>query len=178
MTKRILLVGIAAGAVAGLAMAAVEMIYGWASTAHTAWDAPMGIWAYVGGLNHFGRPANHIGPIVLGIGGHMLNAMLVAIVFVALLRVLRNPPGALILGAAYGAALWALQRYVFLPINAPEDKLFTTSLITPQWVWWISHLTLGTTIGLVYLVFERRRPAIAMAHDTQAMPELPVGKAA
>jgi hypothetical protein len=31
-------------------MAAVEMIYGWASSAHTAWDAPMGIWAYIGGL--------------------------------------------------------------------------------------------------------------------------------
>jgi hypothetical protein len=178
MAKRTLLVGVAAGAAAGLAMAAVEMIYGWASSAHTAWDAPMGIWAYIGGLNHFGRPANHIGPVVLGIGGHMLNATLVAMVFVALLRILRNPPGALILGTAYGAALWALQRYVFLPINTPEDKLFTTGLINPQWVWWISHLALGTTIGLVYLLLERRRPASAMAHGSQAMPEVPVEKAA
>jgi hypothetical protein len=178
MAKRTLLVGVAAGAAAGLAMAAVEMIYGWASSAHTAWDAPMGIWAYIGGLNHFGRPANHIGPIVLGIGGHMLNAILVAIVFVALLRIVRNPPGALILGTAYGAALWALQRYVFLPINTPEDKLFTTGLINPQWVWWISHLALGTTIGLVYLLLERRRPASAMAHGSQAMPEVPDEKAA
>src|SRR3954447_12061054 len=97
MTKRTLLVGVAAGAAAGLAMAAVEMIYGWASSAHTAWDAPMGIWAYIGGVNHLGRPAAHIRPIVLGIGGHMLNGILVAIVFVALLRVLRNPPGVLIL---------------------------------------------------------------------------------
>jgi uncharacterized membrane protein YagU involved in acid resistance len=172
MTKRTLLVGVAAGAAAGLAMAAVEMIYGWASSAHTAWDAPMGIWAYIGGLNHFGRPADHIGPIVLGIGGHMLNAIVVAIVFVALLRGLRNPPGAVILGAAYGAALWALQRYVLLPINTPEDKLFTTGAINPQWVWWISHLILGTTIGLVYLLLERTRPAIAKAHGAQATPEL------
>ena len=179
MTKRTLFVGVAAGSAAGLAMAAVEMIYGWASSAHTAWDAPMGIWAYIGGVNHFGQPADHIGPIVLGIGGHMLNAILVGIVFVALLRVvLRNPPRAVILGAAYGVALWALQRYVFLPINTPEDKLFTTSLINPQWVWWISHLALGTTIGLVYLLLERRRPAIAMAHGAQAMPEVPVEKAA
>ena len=178
MTKRTLLVGVAAGAAAGLAMAAVEMIYGWASSAHTAWDAPMGIWAYIGGLNHFGRPADHIGPIVLGIGGHMMNAILVAIVFVALLRVLGNPPGGLILGAAYGAALWALQRYVFLPINTPEDKLFTTSLINPQWVWWISHLALGTTIGLVYVLLERRRPATAMPHGAHAMRELPFEEAA
>src|SRR5919201_2140929 len=68
MTKRTLLVGVAAGAAAGLAMAAVEMIYGWASSAHSAWDAPMGIWAYIGGLNHFGRAAGPNGPIVLGIG--------------------------------------------------------------------------------------------------------------
>src|ERR671934_467273 len=178
MTKRTLVVGVVAGAAAGLAMAAVEMIYGWASRAHTAWDAPMGIWAYIGGLNHFGRPVDHIGPIVLGIGGHILNAIFVAVVFVALLRVLRNGPGALILGAAYGAALWALQRYVFLPINTPEDKLFTTGLINPQWVWWISHLTLGTTIGLVYVLLERRRPATAMPHGAQTMAEVGVEKAA
>jgi hypothetical protein len=135
MTKRTLLLGVVAGVAAGLAMAAVEMIYGWASSAHTAWDAPMGIWAYIGGLDHFGRPVDHIGPIVLGIGGHMLNAILVAIVFVAPLRLLRNPPGVLILGAAYGAGLWALQRYLFIPINTPEDRLFTTGLISPQWVW-------------------------------------------
>jgi hypothetical protein len=56
MTKRTLVVGVVAGAAAGLAMAAVEMIYGWASSAHTAWDAPMGIWSDIGGLDHFGRP--------------------------------------------------------------------------------------------------------------------------
>ena len=175
MSIRTLPVGIAAGAAAGLAMAAVEMIYGWASSAHTAWDAPMGIWADIGGLNHFGRPVDHIGPIVLGIGGHMLNAVFVAVVFVALMRVLRNPPAALILGAAYGAGLWALQRYVFLPINTPEDRLFTTGLISPPWVWWIAHLALGTTIGLVYMLLNRRAPARAMANRPQVVPAGPGG---
>jgi hypothetical protein len=178
MTKRTLVVGVVAGAAAGLAMAAVEMIYGWASRAHTAWDAPMGIWAYIGGLNHFGRPVDHIGPIVLGIGGHMLNAIFVAVVFVALMRVLRNPPGALILGASYGAALWALQRYVFLPINTPDDRLFTTDLISPPWVWWIAHLALGTTIGLAYLLLERHALAIAMPNRAQVVPARPAKKAA
>ena len=170
MTKRTLAVGVVAGAAAGLAMAAVEMIYGWASRAHTAWDAPMGIWAYIGGLDHFGRPVDHIGPIVLGIGGHMLNAIFVAFVFVALMRVLRNPPGAVILGAAYGAGLWALQRYVFLPINTPEDRLFTTGLISPLWVWWIAHLALGTTIGLAYMLLDRRAPAMTMPDRLQVVP--------
>jgi uncharacterized membrane protein YagU involved in acid resistance len=169
MTKRTLVIGVVAGAAAGLAMAAVEMIYGWASSAHTAWDAPMGIWSDIGGLGHFGRPVNHIGPIVLGIGGHMLNAIFVAVAFVVLMRVLRNPPVAVILGTAYGAGLWALQRYVFLPINKPEDRLFTTGLISPQWVWWIAHLALGTTIGLVYTRLDRHAPAMAMPSRRQAV---------
>jgi hypothetical protein len=137
----------------------------------------MGIWAYIGGLNHFGRPVDHIGPIVLGIGGHMLNAILVGIVFVELLRLLRKPPRVLVLDTAYGAGLWALQRYVFLPINMPADRLFTTGLISPQWVWWIAHLALGATIGLTYLLLERRRPATAL-QSAQPMHELPAEKAA
>jgi hypothetical protein len=178
MTKRALVVGVVAGGAGGLAMAAVEMLYGWASSTHTAWDAPMGIWAYIGGLNHFGRPVDHAWPIVLGIGGHVLNAIFVAVVFVALMRVLRNPPGAVILGAGYGAALWALQRYVFLPINAPEDRLFTTGLISPPWVWWIAHLALGTTIGLVYMLFERRALALVTSNRAHVAPAGPVEHAA
>src|SRR3954463_2207500 len=89
--KRILLLGALAGSLAGLMMAAVEMIYGWASPMHSLWDAPMAIWAYVGGLNHFGHPADHIGSIVLGIGGHMINAIVVSIVFVAVMRILNDP---------------------------------------------------------------------------------------
>ena len=159
MLKRAVLAGSVAGAAAGLVMAGVEMVYGWVSDTHSAWDAPLGIWSYVGGISHFGRPGDHVGPIFLGICGHMLNAILVGVVFVALLRGLRNPVVILILGVAYGAGLWALQRYVLLPMKAPEDKLFTTALISPQWVWWIAHVALGATIALVYLLLERRRAA-------------------
>jgi hypothetical protein len=178
MTKRAMLLGAAGGLVAGMMMAAVEMIYGWASSAHTAWDAPMGIWAYIGGLDHFGEPANHIGPIVLGLGGHMMNSMIVGIGFVALMRTLRNPPGALMLGTAYGVGLWALMRYVLLPINTPEDRLFTTSMISPQWVWWVAHVALGMTAGLIYLLFGRRQLAASTPPRLREMREPQVHKAA
>src|SRR3954447_10488968 len=91
--KRMLLLGALAGSLAGLMMAGVEMIYGWASPVHSLWDAPMAIWAYVGGLDHFGHPGNHIGPIVLGIGGHMMNSIFVALVCVALIGILKDLPG-------------------------------------------------------------------------------------
>jgi uncharacterized membrane protein YagU involved in acid resistance len=86
----------------------------------------------------------------------MMNAVFIGIVFVALMRMLRNPPGTLLLGTAFGVALWALQRYLFLPINTPQDRLFTTSMINPQWVWWVAHVTLGTTLGLVYVLVGQR----------------------
>src|SRR4051794_41425371 len=99
--RRILLLGALAGSLAGLMMAGVEMIYGWASPVHSVWDAPMAIWAYVGGLNHFGHPANHIGSIVLGIGGHKMKAIFLAIVFVGPMRVLENPPRAGAVGLVF-----------------------------------------------------------------------------
>jgi hypothetical protein len=171
LTKRLMLVGAIGGMVAGMMMAAVEMIYGWVSSAHTAWDAPMGIWAYIGGLDHFGHPANHIWPILLGLGGHMMNSMIIGIVFVALMRMLRNPPGALMLGTAYGVGLWALMRYVLLPINTPEDRLFTTSMISPQWVWWVAHVALGMTAGLFYLLVGQRQLAEPAPHRLEELRE-------
>jgi hypothetical protein len=177
--KRILLLGALAGSLAGLMMAGVEMIYGWASPMHSLWDAPMAIWAYVGGLNHFGHPGNHIGPIVLGIGGHMINAIFVAIVFVALMGILKDPAGAvaLVLGIAYGLGLWALQRHVTLPLRKPEDTLFTTGMVSPQWVWWLAHLALGTGIGLGYVLL-RGRLAVALPGRVREMPAQPVTRKA
>src|SRR4051812_39880181 len=178
-SKQMLLLGALAGSLAGLMMAGVEMIYGWASPAHSLWDAPMAIWAYVGGLNHFGHPANHIGSIVLGIGGHMMNAIVVAIVFVALMRILKDPPraGALVLVSPPGLGLWALQRYVTLPIRKPEDTLFTTGTVSPQWVWWLAHLALGTGMGLGY-VLSRRRLAVVLPGRLREMPAQPVNRKA
>src|SRR4051794_41831315 len=92
--KRILLLGALAGSLAGVMMAGVEMIYGWASPSHSVWDAPMAIWAYVGGLKHFGHPADHIGSIVLGIGGDKMKLILLAVVFGGPLWGLKKPPPA------------------------------------------------------------------------------------
>ena len=94
------------------------------------------------------------------------------------LRVLRNPPGALMLGPAFGVGLWALQRYVFLPINTPEDRLFTTSMISPQWVWWVAHAALGTTLGLVYLRFGQWQLAVRAPHRLHDLRKPHVDKVA
>jgi hypothetical protein len=45
-------------------------------------------------------------------------------------------------------------------------------------VWWIAHLALGTTIGLVYVLLDRRAPAMAMPNRLQPVSGEPAEKAA
>jgi len=156
---RIVVIGAIGGAIAGMMMAAVEMIYGWLSNAHSAWDAPMGVWAWVGGLDDFGTPGDHVGPIVLGLAGHMANSMMIGVVFAALMFYVigaRDVVTPVIIGVVYGLAVWVAMRYAVLPLRTPEDTLFTKDLISPQWVWWVAHAALGMTAGVYYDLVSRK----------------------
>jgi hypothetical protein len=157
--RRILVLGAIGGVLAGMMMALTEMIYGWVSSAHTAWDAPMAIWAWIVGLNHFGQPANHIGPIILGLGGHMMNSIIAGVTFIALMTALRlrNELAAIMFGVAYGLVLWVIMRYGILPLRTSTKTLFTTSTVSPQWVWWLAHALLGMTAGIFYVAVGRAR---------------------
>jgi hypothetical protein len=173
--RRIVAVGAIGGALAGMMMGMTEMFYGWVSAAHTFWDPLMAIWAWVGGRSHFGTPSNHIGPIILGLGGHMMNAMVFGMMFAAIAAgmatYLRRRGAAsgsidlagLMLGLAWGLGAWAIMRYGILPLRAPaEADLFTKALVSPQWTWWLAHAILGMTAGMVFVVARRigsRRPA-------------------
>jgi hypothetical protein len=174
--RRVVVVGALGGVLAGMVMALTEMLYGWASSAHTVWDAPMAIWAWVGGLDQFGRPADHIGAIVLGLDGHLVNSMIAGVVFVALLRAarLRNALVAVVLGVAYGLVLWVIMRYGILPLRASTKVLFTTSMVSPQWVWWLAHGLFGVTLGTVYVAVRRgrRRPLAAGSRRREQPLEL------
>jgi hypothetical protein len=153
------LLGAVAGLIAGLMLALTQMIYGWASSAHSAWDAPMAIWAWIAGLEHFGQPANHIGPILLGFAGHMVNSIVAGLIFVALLTALRVRNDALtfLAAVAYGLLLFLVMRYGILPLRDSTKALFTTSLVSPQWVWWLAHAIFGITLGAVYVAVRRAR---------------------
>jgi hypothetical protein len=163
--RRVVGVGALGGALAGMVMALTVMLYGWASGAHTAWDAPMAIWAWVGGLDQFGRPADHIGAILLGLGGHLVNSMIAGVVFVALARAvrLRHDLVAVVLGVAYGLVLWVIMRYGILPLRASTRVLFTTSMVSPPWVWWLAHGLLGVTLGTFWVAVGRGWPPLLAA---------------
>jgi uncharacterized membrane protein YagU involved in acid resistance len=155
----VLVVGAVGGMIAGMMMAAVEMIYGWLSEAHSFWDAPMAIWAWVAGIDNFGEPADHVSAIVLGIIGHMMMSAMVGIVFAALMFYIvkaRDIVMPIVGGTAYGLLVWVVMRYLILPLNDGEAELFTKDLVSPQWVWWLAHAVLGMTAGIFYLTVRRR----------------------
>lgn len=172
--RRIVVLGAVGGVLAGMMMALTEMIYGWVSEAHTAWDAPMAIWAWIAGLEHFGQPANHIGPIILGLGGHMMNSMIAGVMFIALLSALRvrSELAAIMFGVAYGLGLWLIMRYGILPLRSSTKVLFATSMVSPQWVWWLAHALLGMTAGLFYVAVSRvrKRPLLRMPRPREQAP--------
>jgi len=166
--RRIIVVGAVGGMLSGMMMGATEMFYGWASPAHTFWDPLMAIWAWVGGRNHFGTPSSHVGPIILGLGGHMMNAMAFGIVFAlvatAFATLLRRRGAswaavdsmAIMLGVGWGLLAWVVMRYGILPLRADaEANLFTKAVVSPQWTWWLAHAVLGMTAGVVFVAARR-----------------------
>ncbi|MBD0338223.1 MAG: hypothetical protein ICV67_02945 [Thermoleophilia bacterium] len=166
-TRRVMAVGAVGGMLAGMMMAMTEMVYGWISSAHTFWDAPMAIWAWVAGLDWFGAPGDNIWSIILGMGGHMTNSMIAGVMFAAVATLLRLRGLATLVtaGVAYGLGLWAIMRYGILPLNDPESTLFTTDLVSPQWVWWLAHAILGMTAGVFFYLVSRRLAARPLEHS-------------
>lgn len=48
-------------------------------------------------------------------------------------------------------------RYGILPLRTSTKALFTTSIVSPQWVWWLAHALLGMTAGIFYVAVSRAR---------------------
>jgi uncharacterized membrane protein YagU involved in acid resistance len=159
-------IGALGGAVAGMMMAMAEMVYGGLADGHTIWDAPMAIWAWVAGSDQFGDPSDHVGAIVLGMGGHMANSMMLGVAFAVLAALFVRKADlitSVMAGTMFGLAVWVGTRYVLLPLNDGASDLFTGDTVSPQWVWWLAHGVFGMTLGVVYarLASRTRRPGAA-----------------
>ncbi len=161
---RIIAVGAVGGAIAGMLMTMIEMAYGAFANGHTPWDAPMAIWAFVAGSDQFGAPSDHLGAIVLGMGGHLANSMVLGVAFTVVAAVLVKKQGVMApvaLGTMFGVAVWVVMRHVVLPLNDGTADLFTGAAVSPQWVWYLAHAAFGMILGLVYA---RHHAAANSAH--------------
>jgi hypothetical protein len=60
-------------------------------------------------------------------------------------------------GVANGLLLWVVMRYGILPLRDSTKALFTDSLVSPQWVWWLAHGLFGLVLGAAYVALPRAR---------------------
>jgi hypothetical protein len=86
------LAGALAGIVAGVCGLAALMLYGLFSDSRSFWDAPMAMWSWVFGIEHYTRnsPGAHVWPVILGIIGFLALMAILGIVFAGLMALTRT----------------------------------------------------------------------------------------
>jgi hypothetical protein len=157
------LAGGLAGAVAGACGLIALMLYGLFSDSRSFFDAPMAMFSWVFGIQHYTRnaPGDHVWPVILGIIGFLALMAIFGIAFAALMALTRTTSDAATLaaGIVYALVVWAIVRYAIVPLNGGEDTLITTSAVSSQWFWWLSWAFLGLGLGVSYDAERRMEPA-------------------
>jgi hypothetical protein len=80
-------------------------------------------------------------PVVVGLMGHMMNAVVFGALFAAATKRLRDPLTLMTAGMAYAAAIFAVMWYAVLPAIDPAMKLVSAG------GFFASHLMYGALLG-------------------------------
>jgi hypothetical protein len=179
---RAIFVGAGAGILASLIMALYAMIAGWAKGAgfftplyHIAslWASPNTMMASMedgmaGNPFHFDS-----GPAVLGVAIHMMTAAMYGAVFGLLVARVRLGTAALAgAGLVWGAADFALNAFIGLPIAAAlfgsGDQIANMAEMAGWSTFIIEHLLYGLVLGLLVALDRRRSSAVTTAPATAA----------
>jgi hypothetical protein len=131
------------GLVAGLVFAMWAMMVGLFTS--TFWAAPQGIAQSIG----VGSPGHNfqLVPLVVGLMGHMVNSIVVGIVFIAIARALRlQAPVAVVGGMVYGLIVYVGMYWVLLRgVLSSTSASFLSA--NPEWSWIAAHLMFGFVLG-------------------------------
>ena len=131
------------GLIAGLVFAIWAMMVGLFTS--TLWAAPQGI-AQSMGIGSQGHDFQAV-PFLVGLMGHMMNSIVIGIVFVAVVRALNLRGMTAVIGGmmwgliVYGAMYWVLLRGLL----ASTSGSFLSA--NPEWSWIAAHLMLGVVLG-------------------------------
>lgn len=177
----ILRIGLVAGALAGMMMATWQMVVGLIADEPTAvdginssfWTAVTSIPSVLFGIDWFHADFD-FWPVVLGIGGHMMNSMMIGVVGVALLAAVlgRRPP--LIRAVMQGVMFGLLMEVVLIHLIVnPIQDVNTLYTSTPEWSWWASHAVFGMTLAIVASLLLRRIGAKHTGGDAPAIETEP-----
>lgn len=141
MNKKVIL----AGLVSSVAMVMMEMIYeGLFGVGF--WSAPVFIAATI--LRELQAVAVPVGfalvPVILGMMGHMMNSVVLALVFVALFRrFLTSSMKGAIIGALYALGIFFVMWFMVLPLIDP------VMLKLNPIVFALSHMLWGIVVGVM-----------------------------
>ena len=131
------------GLIGGLVFAMWAMVVGLFTS--TLWAPPQGIAQSIG----IGSPGHNfqLVPLLVGLMGHMMNSILIGVIFIAIARALRlQGPGAVVAGIFYGVIVYAAMYWVLLRgIFSGTSGSFLSA--NPEWSWIAAHLMFGAVLG-------------------------------
>jgi hypothetical protein len=131
------------GLIAGLVFAMWAMVVGLFTS--TLWAPPQGIAQSIG----IGSPGPdfQLVPVLVGLMGHMMNSIVLGVVFIALARAIRlHGPAAVVGGMVYGVIVYAGMYWVLLRgvLSSTSGSFLSAN---PEWSWIAAHLMFGVVLG-------------------------------
>ncbi len=142
------------GLIAGMVFAMWAMVVG--IFASNLWAPPQGIAQSVGigSQGHNFQPV----PFVLGLMGHMMNSVIIGIIFITIARAVHlHGVAAVIGGMGWGVIAYVgMYRVVLRVLLASPSASFHSA--TPEWSWIAGHLMYGVALGALVAYGPLRDP--------------------
>lgn len=131
------------GLIAGLVFAMWAMVVGLFTS--TLWAPPQGIAQSIG-VGTSGHDFQHV-PLLVGLMGHMMNSIVLGVIFIAIARATRlQGIAAVVGGMVYGVIVYAAMYWVLLRgVLSSTSASFLTA--NPEWSWIAAHLMFGVVLG-------------------------------
>ena len=142
--------------VASMMMGMIEMIVE-AAIGHGFWS-PLRYIASVFTRGSDTDPGFSLGPVIVGLGGHMMNGLILGSVFAVIAwKLVRNPGVLAMAGMAFGALVYAVMWW---GVAASIDPAM--QLVNAQW-FFVAHLVFGMVLGLGVAAAQRLSQGTAPA---------------
>jgi uncharacterized membrane protein YagU involved in acid resistance len=116
--------------------------------ASNLWAPPQGIGQALG-IGHQGHDFQVV-PFVVGLAGHMMNSIILGLVFLGIAVALRlRGIAAVVVGMMYGIVVYAVMYWLVLrTLLSGTSGSFLSS--NPEWSWVLGHLMFGAALGLLF----------------------------
>ena len=131
------------GLIAGIVFAMWAMLVGVFTS--TLWAAPQGIAQSIG-IGTAGHNFQLV-PFVVGVMGHMMNSVVIGVIFIAIASAIRlHGAAAVVGGMVYGVMVYAAMYWVLLRgvLSATSASFLSAN---PEWSWIAAHLMFGVALG-------------------------------